>query len=93
MLLTLLPRWFPRRAAWIPSAAGVGLAWTFHWYYGLLFFIGALGAWLMERSRPATAEVYNFPVAAGVIAGGSLMGVVLIFWENGPTVLRQLLAP
>jgi hypothetical protein len=31
-------------------------------------------------------------VAAGVIAGGSLMGVVLIFWENGPTVLRQLLA-
>jgi putative OPT family oligopeptide transporter len=92
VLLTMLPRWFPRRAAWVPSAAGVGLAWTFHWYYGLLFFIGALGGWLMARTRPATAEIYNFPVAAGVIAGGSLMGVVLIFWENGPTVLRQLLA-
>jgi hypothetical protein len=25
-----------------------------------------------------------------VIAGGSLMGVALIFWENGPIVWHQL---
>ena len=28
---------------------------------------------------------------SGVIAGGALMGVMLVFWENGPTVLRQML--
>ena len=93
LLLTLLPRWFPRQAKWMPSAAGVGLSWTFHWYYGLLFFLGGLIGWGMERRDAATAEIYNYPVAAGVIAGGSLMGVALIFWENGPTVLRQLLGP
>ena len=92
LLLTLLPLWFPKRAKWIPSAAGIGLAWTFHWYYGLLFFLGGLIGWIVERSRPAAAEIYNFPVAAGVIAGGSLMGVLLIFWENGPMVIRQLLS-
>jgi uncharacterized oligopeptide transporter (OPT) family protein len=92
LLLTVLPRWFPRQARWMPSASGIGLSWTFHWYYGLLFFLGALIGWTMERKRPAAAEIYNFPVAAGIIAGGSLMGVLLIFWENGPTVIRQLLS-
>jgi putative OPT family oligopeptide transporter len=92
VLLTLLPRWFPRRAKWFPSASGMGLAWTFHWFYGFLFFVGALAGWLMERRNPKQAEIYNYPVAAGVIAGGSLMGVALIFWENLPGVLRQLFA-
>ena len=89
-VLTLLPKWFPRQARWLPSASGVGLSWTFHWYYGFLFFIGAFGGWLMEKKQPAKAEQYNLPVAAGIIAGGSLMGVALIFWENGPVVWRQL---
>ena len=89
--LTLLPRWFPRCANWLPSASGLGLAWTFPWYYGFLFFIGGVIGWFMERRHGATAELYNFPVAAGVIAGGSLMGVALVFWQNGPAVLRQLL--
>jgi putative OPT family oligopeptide transporter len=88
-VLTMLPRWFPRHAKWMPSASGIGLSWTFHWYYGFLFFIGALIGWIVERRRPEQAELYNYPVASGVIAGGSLMGVALIFWENGPTVFRQ----
>jgi uncharacterized oligopeptide transporter (OPT) family protein len=92
LVLVLLPRRFPRHAKWMPSASGIGLAWTFHWYYGLLFFTGAFAGWLMERRRPALAELYNFPVAAGLIAGGSLMGVALIFWENIPIVWRQLFA-
>jgi len=90
-LLTLLPIWFPRHAKWMPSASGVGLSWTFHWFYGLLFFLGAGAAWLMERKSPEKASLYNFPVAAGVIAGGSLMGVALIFWENLPLVFHQLM--
>ena len=90
LVLTLLPRFFPAQAKWVPSAAGVGLSWTFHWYYGLLFFLGGLAGWSMERRDSEAAEIYNFPVAAGVIAGGSLMAVALIFWENGPIVIRQL---
>jgi uncharacterized oligopeptide transporter (OPT) family protein len=89
-VLTILPRLFPRRAKWIPSASGVGLAWTFHWYYGFLFFIGGFAGWWMERKQPEKAELYNYPVAAGVIAGGSLMGVALIFYANAPIVWRQI---
>ncbi len=91
-LLTVLPLWFPRAAKWMPSASGVGLSWTFHWYYGLLFFLGALAAWLMEKKSPEKANLYNFPVAAGVIAGGSLVGVALIFYQNIPVVWHQLMA-
>jgi len=89
-LLTLLPRRFPRQAKWMPSASGIGLAWTFHWYYGFLFFVGALAGLLVERKDAKLAELYNYPVASGLIAGGSLMGVALIFWENGPIVWRQI---
>jgi uncharacterized oligopeptide transporter (OPT) family protein len=92
-ILTILPRLFPSRAKWMPSASALGAAWTFPWYYGLLFFCGALVAAGVEKRRPETAKLYNYPVAAGIIAGGSLMGVILIFWENGPLVLRQLFGP
>jgi uncharacterized oligopeptide transporter (OPT) family protein len=91
VLLTLSPLWFPKQAKWIPSAAGVGLAWTFPWQYGLLFFIGGVIGWAVERAKPAVAEVYNYPAAAGAVAGGSLMGVLLIFWQNLPAMLHQLL--
>lgn len=91
IILTLLPLWFPRQQKWLPSAAGVGLSWTFHWYYGLLFFIGGLIGWLVEHQRKDWAEAFTFPVASGVIAGGSLMGVLLVFWENGLALARQFL--
>jgi uncharacterized oligopeptide transporter (OPT) family protein len=91
IVLTLLPRWLPRYAKWVPSAAGLGLAWTFPWYYGFLFFVGGIVGWYMERRHKTTAELYNFPVAAGVIAGGALMGVAIIFWQNGPAMVHQLL--
>ncbi len=89
--LTLLPRLFPRWEPFIPSPAGVGLAWTFHWYYGLLFFAGAAAGWALQKRYPEWAEEFTFPVASGWIAGESLMGVTLVVWENGPELLRRLL--
>jgi OPT family oligopeptide transporter len=91
IILALLPVLFPKKQKHLPSAAGVGLAWTFHWYYSLLFFLGALFGWFFTRTRPKKAEEYTFPVASGIIAGGSLMGVILIFWENGPEMLKKLI--
>jgi uncharacterized oligopeptide transporter (OPT) family protein len=93
IVLTLLPRAMPRYQHLVPSPAGVGLAWTFHWYYGLLFFIGALLSWLLQKKKPAWAEEFTFPVASGWIAGESLMGVSLVMWENGPELLRRLFGP
>ena len=47
--------------------------------------------WLVEKKHPKWAEDYIFPVASGVIAGESLMGVVLVFWENGPEMIKKIL--
>jgi uncharacterized oligopeptide transporter (OPT) family protein len=91
IVLSLLPRVFPARRHLVPSPAGVGLAWTFHWYYGLLFFVGGLLGWWLEKRHPERSEEFTFPVASGWIAGESLMGVGLVIWENGPDLVRKLL--
>ncbi len=91
VVLTLAPVLLPKYQAYLPSASGFGLAWVFHWYYGLLFFLGALIAFLLERRKPKLAEEFTLPVASGVVAGGSLMGVVLVFWANGGSILDKLL--
>jgi OPT family oligopeptide transporter len=91
ILLTLLPLVFPKHQHLLPSPAGVGLAWTFHWYYGLLFGLGGLLGWWVEKRHPRWSEEFTFPVASGWIAGESLMGVVLVMWENGAQLLRTLL--
>jgi uncharacterized oligopeptide transporter (OPT) family protein len=89
--LSVLPAMFPTRRHLFPSPAGLGLAWTFHWYYGLLFFLGgALGRWA-ENRYPRWSEELTFPVASGWIAGESLMGVLLVMWQNGPELVRRLI--
>ncbi len=91
VILSLLPLMFPKKQKFLPSASAFGLAWVFHWYYGLLFFIGRLLGWWLTRKAPRRAEEFTFPVASGIIAGGSLMGVALIFWENGAMIVKKLL--
>jgi len=90
IILPVLGKIFPKHAKWIPSPAGIGLAWVFHWYYALLFFLGALIGLIIERRYAKWAALFLFPVAAGMIAGESLMGVVLIVWENGLDMISKI---
>ena len=90
LILPILSMTVPARIKpWIPSAAGVGLAWVFQWYYGVLFFIGALIGWYFEKRHPKISQDYTFPVASGVIAGESIMGVGLALVQAGPALLRR----
>ena len=88
--LSVLPAIFPARRHLFPSPAGLGLAWTFHWHYGLLFFLGGGLGWWAEKKYPRWSEELTFPVASGWIAGESLMGVLLVMWQNGPELVRRL---
>jgi uncharacterized oligopeptide transporter (OPT) family protein len=92
ILFTILPVLFPKQQKYLPSASGFGLAWIFQWYYGVLFFMGAVIAWGLQKASPAKAEEFTFPVASGVMAGGALMGVAIIFWQNGPEMWQRFLA-
>jgi hypothetical protein len=55
-----------------------------------LFFLGALVALLLEIRKPRLAEEFTLPMASGVVAGGSLMGVGLVFWANAGSILNKL---
>ena len=90
IIFSVLPLIFPKRQKYLPSAAAFGLAWVFHWYYGVLFFTGAVLAWWFQKKSPANAEEFTYPIASGIMAGGALMGVALIFWQNGPEMFKKL---
>ncbi|MCC6124603.1 MAG: OPT/YSL family transporter [Pirellulales bacterium] len=91
ILLPLLSKYFPKYNKWIPSPAGLGLSWTFFWHSSLMFFLGALISYGLEKKAPKQAEEYTFPVASGLIAGVALMGVLIAFIENGPEIIKQLI--
>ncbi len=91
VVMVFLPILFPKKARYFPSVSGFGLAWIFQWYYGVLFFLGALIAWYWQKKSARSSEEFLMPVASGVMAGGALMGVALIFIQNGPEMLHKFL--
>ena len=76
--LALAERWAPRRIKpFVPSAAGVGIAMVIPGWNSVSIFLGALCAELLRRFRPRMAEATVLPVSSGLVAGESLMGIVL----------------
>ena len=47
-------------------------------------------AWILFRSKPTLAGAYTIPVSSGLIAGESLMGVAIIFVQQGPGMLELI---
>ncbi len=90
LTLTIAPVLLPKYKEHLPSASAFGLAWVFNWHYGFLFFLGALVALLIEKQSPQIAKEFTLPVASGVVAGGSLMGVTLALWANGGAILDKI---
>lgn len=67
---------------WMPSATGIGLGMILEFKYPLSMLIGALIAYLWTRQNEKHAETYLIPVAAGVIAGLSIVGVIVAVLNN-----------
>jgi uncharacterized oligopeptide transporter (OPT) family protein len=66
----------PVRARLRPSAAGLGIAMVVG-SNAIAMFAGALIALLVTRANADVGKRYVVPVASGLIAGESLMGVVI----------------
>ena len=77
ILIVLLERYLPQYKKYIPSATGFGLAFTMPAYNSMAFFVGAVIALWLEKTKPALAEKTIIPVSSGFIAGESLMGVLI----------------
>lgn len=80
--LLLLEVFLPRWKKWLPSATGIGLGLILPFQYPLSMLLGAVGAWIWTSRSKQTAESYLIPVSAGVIAGVSIMGVIVAMLNN-----------
>ncbi len=79
IILPLVEMRFPKQKKFIPSATGIGLAFTINGFNSISMFLGALLALWFAKWRPALHEQYTVPVSSGIIAGESLMGVAIAF--------------
>ncbi len=77
LVLPLLERAFPKARPYIPSAMGLGLAFVVQGFNSVSMFVGALIVLVIEKTRPKVADTYVVPVASGLIAGESLMAIVI----------------
>jgi uncharacterized oligopeptide transporter (OPT) family protein len=75
--LTLAEKLAPRSRRFLPSATGFGMGFVFQGYSSVAFFVGALLLRGYERVRPAQAEQLGIPIASGLIAGESLVGILV----------------
>ncbi len=82
VVFVLLERAFPKWKKWLPSATGLGLGLILPFQYPLSMFIGAVAAWIWQKKSPQSAKDYLVPVSAGLIAGISLMGVIVAVLNN-----------
>jgi putative OPT family oligopeptide transporter len=71
----LLP---PRLARFLPSAPALGLAFVIPAWNSISLFLGAAIAALVKGTSPLIGERFILPVAAGLVAGESLMGIITI---------------
>ncbi|MDP2317062.1 MAG: OPT family oligopeptide transporter [Pseudomonadota bacterium] len=67
---------------YLPSATGIGLGLILPFQYPFAMLIGAGIAWFWNRKNAAQAEDYLVPISAGVIAGVSIMGVLVAVLNN-----------
>ncbi|MCB9897036.1 MAG: OPT/YSL family transporter [Planctomycetes bacterium] len=72
----------PKARKWLPSATGIGLGLILPFQYPLSMLIGAVIAAVWTSTKKKNAEDYLVPVAAGVIAGVSIMGVIVAFLNS-----------
>jgi OPT family oligopeptide transporter len=82
ILISLLERLLPSKGRpFIPSAMGLGLAFVIPFWNTLSIFTGAFIAWMMTKVAKELASTYTIPVASGMIAGESLMGVAMALFR------------
>jgi uncharacterized oligopeptide transporter (OPT) family protein len=63
--------------SFLPSATGIGLGLVLPFQYPLSMLIGAIAAYVWTKRSKKSANLYVVPIAAGLIAGISIMGVIV----------------
>jgi len=76
IVLAILEKTLPKNLAkWVPSPVGIGLAFAIPAYYAISFFLGAVIMAVGEKVSKDWTKRFAIVLAAGIMAGESLMGV------------------
>jgi uncharacterized oligopeptide transporter (OPT) family protein len=81
-VLVILEQLFPKLRKWMPSPTGIGLGFILPFFNPFSMLLGALLAWAWARRRREQADQYAVPVASGIIAGESIVGVIIALLNN-----------
>jgi uncharacterized oligopeptide transporter (OPT) family protein len=76
-LIPVVSRFAPATRRYLPSPTALGIAFVVPGFSSIAMFIGAFAAWLLEKYKPRLHERYTIAVSSGVIAGESLMGILV----------------
>lgn len=77
--LPLIEMALPKKAkAFVPSASALGLSMVIPATNAISMFVGALLALIWEKWNAKQSEAYLIPIASGLIAGESLLGVAIV---------------
>ena len=91
ILIPLLEKFLPNKChKYIPSATGLGLSMIIPFYNSLSMFIGACIATYLEKNHKKMADDYIVPIASGIIAGESLVGVAIALKMAIPGLLGTI---
>ena len=77
VLLPVLEKMFPKAKPYLPSPMGVGLGWVVFFSNALAFSIGATIAWSWSKIDAKKQDLFNVPIASGLVAGESLIKALL----------------
>ena len=67
---------------YLPSGTALGLGLILPFQYPLSMLVGALIAWAWQRRNAEQCKEYLVPISAGVIAGVSIVGVLVASLNN-----------
>lgn len=83
ILLSLIETFSPTRLRkFVPSPTGLGLGLILPFFYPFAMFLGAVFAEVANRVNKTWADKYVIPIAAGGIAGESIIGVIVAGVNN-----------
>ena len=77
IVVTLLEKYIPKSRNYLPSPTAMGIAFVIPAFNCISMFIGSLIAYILEKKDERITDKFTIPVASGLIAGESIMGILI----------------
>jgi len=81
-VLVVAETFLPKLKKWLPSPTGLGLGFILPFQYPFSMLLGAVIAVVWTKRSPASAKDYVVPISSGIIAGVSIVGVIVAAINN-----------